>query len=268
MPIYGLGTWKLREEEAYNTTLGALKEGYRLIDTARMYENEVMVGKALKDSGLARNEYYVVSKLNPEKHGYESAKQNLKECLKDLDLDYVDLMLIHSCRGGKILETWKALCEMKKEGFAKSIGVSNFNIQHLEPLINDGLDVPSVNQFELHPWNQKKDTVKYCGEKGIVVMGYCPLARGRCFEDGQHPLIDELALKYKVTKAQVVLRWAIQAGYVTIPKSSKLERIKENAAIFDFVFTEDEMIKISGLDLQQSVSAADQAMQADWEGLA
>ena len=145
---------------AYNAMTSAIAAGYRLFDTAQMYGNEKMVGKALRDSNLPRDEYFVVTKL--AEHGYESAKKNLRLSLDRLGLDYVDLYLIHTHRGGDNVETWRGFTELKREGLTKSIGVSNFNVQHLQPLIATGMEVPAVNQFEMHPWNQHRETVKFC----------------------------------------------------------------------------------------------------------
>jgi len=266
MPIFGLGCWNMEDEAVYNAVVAAIGEGYRLFDTARYYNNEKMVGKALIDSGLPRNEYFVVTKLFPENHGYENTKLNLKESLQYLGLDYVDLFLIHSPGHGKNIETWKAFVELKEEGLTKSIGVSNFNIQHLEPLLATGLEVPAVKQFEFHPWNQHKPTVKYCREKNIAVMGYCPLARGQLFDDGKYPIIDKLSTAYRRTKAQIVLRWAVQSGIITIPKSEKAARIKENCGLFDWTLSDDDMILMENMDQKLSISLSDPLMATEWQG--
>ena len=159
MPIFGLGCDKI----TYDALVSAMEAGYRLFDTAQVYNTEDMLGKALRDSGVPRDQYFIVTKLAPSDPGYENAKKNLRQSLDRLGLDYVDLYLIHGHRGNdNIVETWRAFTELKSEGLAMSIGVANFNVQHLEPLIASGLEVPSVNQFELHPWNQHKDTVKFC----------------------------------------------------------------------------------------------------------
>ena len=156
MPLFGFGCWDIGADEVViNAVRHAVNYGYRLFDTASAYKNEHCVGQVLKESGLKREEYFVVSKLHPENHGYETAKENIRESVKKLDIGAIDLYLIHSPRTGKILETWKAIVELKKEGLLKSIGVSNFNIQHLQPIIDSGMELPEVNQFEIHPWNQQ-----------------------------------------------------------------------------------------------------------------
>ena len=266
MPIFGLGCWNMKEDAVYNAVRAAVNDGYRLFDTARYYNNEHTVGKALIDSGLPRDEYFVVTKLFPHNHGYEETKLNLKQSLEYFCLDYVDLFLIHSPRNGKNVDTWKAFVELKQEGLTKSIGVSNYNIQHLEALIATGMEAPSVNQFELHPWNQHKPTVKYCREKNIAVMGYCPLARGQLFGDGKYPVIDKLSKTYKQTKAQIILRWAVQSGFITIPKSENKERIKENGGLFGWTLSKDDMNLIDNLDEQLSISSVDGIMVTEWQG--
>ena len=155
MPIFGLGLWDMKPKEVVESCLNAIKIGYRLFDCAYLYENEKELGEALKKSGLNRNDYFVVTKLSPSLQGYEGAKQSLKTSLKKLGLDYVDLFLIHTPNPGKNIESWKACCEMKKEGLTKSIGVSNYNVSHLKGLIEAGLEVPVVNQIEFHPWYQE-----------------------------------------------------------------------------------------------------------------
>ena len=156
MPLFGFGCWAIGDDETVqNAVTHALKSGYRLFDTASHYGNEHVVGKVLRESGLNRDEYFVVSKLNTNNHGYESAKENIRESLNKLGTEFIDLHLIHSSRPGKIVETWKALVDLKKEGLLKSVGVSNFNSQHIQPIIDSGLELPEVNQFEIHPWNQQ-----------------------------------------------------------------------------------------------------------------
>ena len=161
MPLLGFGCSRDlgAENEVTRAVRNALKAGYRLFDTASWYENEHCVGQALRECGLSRNEYFVVSKLRPDKHGYEEAKENIRKSVSELGVGHIDLHLIHTSRPGKILETWRAMVELKKEGLLKSIGVSNFNIQHIQPIIDIGMEIPVVNQFEIHPWNQQ---VKKC----------------------------------------------------------------------------------------------------------
>jgi len=179
----------------------------------------------------------------------------------------VDLFLIHSPHGGDNVETWRALVELQDEGLAKNIGVSNFNIHHMEGLSQAGLKTPDVNQFELHPWNQYKDVVKYCREKGIVVMGYCPLARCKYFGTPRCALVEQLSEKYKKTNAQILLRWSLQSGFVTIPKSSNSDRIAENADIFHWCICESDMKLMDELDEEGGcVGLWNAHMLAGWEG--
>ena len=169
MPLFGFGCSPGlgAEDDVTRAVRNALKAGYRLFDTASWYESERCVGQALRESGLNRSEYFVVSKLRPDKHGYEEAKENIRESVIKLSVGHIDLHLIHTSRPGKILETWRAMIELKKEGLLKSIGVSNFNIQHIQPIIDSGMEIPVVNQFEIHPWNQQ---VKKCLLLFIVVL--------------------------------------------------------------------------------------------------
>jgi len=232
MPRFGLGTWKASGKgECDKATQIALKNGYRLIDTAAVYENEEDVGKAISEVKMARDDYYVVTKLDPKNHGYDKALKAVEEQLKKLGLDYVDLYIIHSPRNGKILETWDALIEAKKRGLAKSIGVSNFGVEQLEGIKASGKEMPEVNQIELHVWNHQKETMEYCKSAGIVVMGYCPLARVKKFGT---TVVNKIAEELKVSEAQLCIRWALQYGIVTIPKSTNEKRIIENANIFSW----------------------------------
>lgn len=263
MPVFGLGHWLTEGDVTYNAAIAAIEAGYRLFDTAQYYKNEHMVGNALRDSGLARNEYFVVTKVDPQNHGYITTKMSLMKSLELLKLDFVDLFLIHSPHGGKNLETWKAICELKEDGLAKSIGVSNFNIQHLEAFSANGLERPAVDQFELHPWNQYKNTVKYCRDNGITVMGYCPLARG---QKEKSELIEQLCEKYDKSRAQILLKWAVQSKFITIPKSANKDRIKENADIFSWTLVDTDMDLIAGLDEQYCVGSWNAHMLGEWAG--
>jgi len=266
IPLFGLGSWKLSPDVADNSIQYAIEIGYRLFDTAYCYYNEEAVGKTLRESCLKRDEYFIVTKINPDNHGYNEAQLSLKDSLRKLGLDYVDLCLIHSPKAGKNIETWKALIELKKGGLTKSIGVSNFNVQHLEGLLASGLESPVVNQIEFHPWYQAKEAVEFCSKHNIAVMGYCPLARGKMFEDAKYPIIDELSKRYRKTKAQIILRWALQKGVVTIPKTSKVERIKENSDLYDFCLVNEELNEIEKLNQGIHISKASHVMQEAWNG--
>lgn len=246
MPYIGLGVYKAREGGELETAIQyALQIGYRLIDTAAIYYNEGGVGKAVQDSNVERSDIFITTKLWNDRHGYDEAIKAFEESLNRLQMDYVDLYLIHWPVGGKIVETWKAFEKLYKEGRAQSIGVSNFLEHHLDEIIYEANIIPSVNQIEFHPYLQQKSLVNYCREKGIVVEAWSPIARGRVLDD---PVVVGLAKKYNKTPAQIVLRWAYQLGVVTIPKSVHRERIKENASIFDFEIALVDMEKIENLD--------------------
>ena len=256
MPAFGLGCYKLTEDEATSAVRCAISRGYRMFDTAAYYGNERQVGIALRESNLHRSEYFVVTKLWHSNHGYEATVDAIGKSLSDLGLSYIDLYLIHGPAAGKNIESWSAMIEMKSKGFIKSIGVSNFNIHHIQPIKDAGLELPVVNQIELHPWLQQKEVVEFCRRNGIFMMGYCPLARCSFFEPGQYEIMDVTSLKYCKTKAQILLRWALQKGFITIPKSSQNERINENADIFDFQLDEIEMRALDALDCNGRVSTA------------
>eukprot|EP00794_Sanderia_malayensis_P017072 gene17072-18792_t len=256
IPLFGIGLYNVTES-VLATIKAAVDNGYRLFDTATYYENEQEVGQALRSSGLDRKDYFIVTKLWISEHGYEKTKAAFRSSLEKLGLDYIDLYLIHSPSGGKIIETWKAMTELKKAGLTRSIGVSNFNTHHLERL-KDGcsqlnLPLPSINQIELHPWLQQRTVVNYCQKLGIHLMGFCPL--GRCAKFGKDAVLVDVAKKWGKTQAQILVRWGMQKDFVTIPKSSKAERIKENADVFDFALSDDEMEMLDGLEEGMRVSS-------------
>ena len=263
MPQFGLGLFNVTENTG-EVIEAAISSGYRMFDTAKYYANESDVGLALKNSGLKRDEYFVVTKLWISDHGYVKTKAAFKESLLKLGLTYVDLYLIHSPSGGKIYDTWRAMTEMKRDGLIRSIGVSNFNIHHLEKLKmaceEQGFPLPSVNQIELHPWLQQKKVVDYCKAMGVELMGFCPLAR--CVKFGKCLVLEEISFRLKKTQAQVILRWAMQKGFFTIPKSSNPERIKENGDVFDFVLGDGDMKSID--DLEEGMRVSTDAMERPW----
>lgn len=239
MPLFGLGVYEASSGvggEAEKAVEYAISKGYRLIDTAEFYQNEADVGRGVKNSGIKREDVFVVTKLWD--NGYSRCKKIFNESLKKLDLKYVDLYLIHAPSSGKVVETYKAMLELKEQGLIRSVGVSNFGVQHLEGLASAGLPKPSVNQIELHPWQQKLDIVKYCRANGVTVMGYSPLVKGQRFDD---KTLNQIAKKYKKTTAQILIRWSVQHGYITIPKSSKPQRIVENMQVFDWSIDDADM---------------------------
>jgi diketogulonate reductase-like aldo/keto reductase len=245
IPAFGLGFFLSDNHgEAEEAGIHAVKIGYRLLDTATLYDNEEDVGKVIRKCGLPRDELYVTTKLWYTDHGKERARSAFHESLKKLGLKYVDLYLIHSPSGGKILETWDAIVELQKEGFIKSIGVSNFNIHHLEKLIEARPHaIPVVNQVEISPFLTREALVEYCRSKNIVVEAYSPLTKGKFLND---PTLVAMAQRYGKSSAQLLIRWSLQRGYVCIPKSSKKERITQNADIFDFTISPDDMATMNG----------------------
>jgi 2,5-diketo-D-gluconate reductase A len=247
IPQFGFGVFQIPPEKTAAAVRTALEIGYRHIDTAQMYRNERGVGEGLRQSGIAREDVFVTTKLNNGRHGHDSAIEALDESLRALGTDYVDLYLIHwpQARLRKYVDTWKAFEKVAADGRARSIGVSNFQREHLETLAAQTDTVPAVNQIELHPALQQVDLRTYHHARGIATEAWSPLAQGRVLGD---PAIADMAAKYGRTPAQVVLRWHIQAGNIVFPKSSTPSRMRENIDIFDFELSVDDMAAISGLD--------------------
>src|SRR3989338_2180840 len=228
MPIIGLGTWRLTGKECEEAVLSALKLGYRHIDTAKYYDNEEAVGKAIKRCGISRKEIFVTTKIWEDEHADPEAA--LDASLKRLGLDFVDLYLIHSPVDER-LETWKIFEKLQKKGKCKSIGVSNFTIKHLEQLMKSSKAIPAVNQVEFNPFLYQKELLEYCLKKGIALEAYCPIARTKKFSN---KIIKEVSKTYNKTPAQIMLRWSLQKGVIVIPKSANNERQKENLDVFNF----------------------------------
>lgn len=245
MPLFGLGVWKVTEEgEAEATVKTAIETGYRSIDTASVYGNEAGVGAGIRASGVPRKKIFVTTKIWNADQGYDSTLTAFEASLGRLQMDYVDLLLIHWPVKDKYKDTWRALEHIYHEGKARSIGVSNFHIQHLEDLIATSKLVPMVNQVEYHPLLTQQKLLAYCNANNIQFMAWSPLMQG----DLNHAGLAEIGAKYGKSPAQVVLRWDLQNGVVTIPKSTNPARITENADIFDFTLTEEEMAQISALN--------------------
>ncbi|GGD11201.1 glyoxal reductase [Pontibacillus salipaludis] len=246
MPRLGLGVFKVEDgQEVINSVKWALEHGYRSIDTAAAYKNEEGVGQALKDSGLNRDEIFVTSKLWNSDQGYEETLQAFEASLEKLGLEYLDLYLIHWPVEGKYKESWKAMEKLYHDGKIRAIGVSNFHPHHLDDLLKDAEVTPVINQVELHPKLAQQEVRDYCEKHDIVVEAWSPLMQGQILEE---PVIQELAEKYNKTAAQIVIRWDLQIGIVTIPKSTKQHRIQENADVFDFELTDEEVVKITQLN--------------------
>lgn len=246
IPIVGLGVWQAgRGGETREAVATAIRAGYRHIDTARIYGNEAEVGEGIRASGVPREEIFVTTKLWNDDHGYEPALRAFDASMKRLALDYVDLYLIHWPVGGRRLDSWRALEKLKADGRAKHIGVSNFLVPHLNELFAEANEIPAVNQIEVHPFLQHRDTRALCAEKKIVVEAYSPLTHGRRIDD---PTVAAIAKSIGKTNAQVLLKWGVQHGMVTLPKSVKEARIVENASLFDFTLDDAAMKKLDALD--------------------
>ncbi|MGX9706060.1 aldo/keto reductase [Laceyella tengchongensis] len=255
MPWFGIGVFKVEEgPELVHAVKTAIQYGYRSIDTAAIYENEAGVGQGIregiKETGISREELFVTSKVWNSDLGYESTIKAYEASLNKLGLEYLDLYLIHWPVEGKYKEAWRALETLYKEGRVKAIGVSNFHIHHLEDLMEDAEIKPMVNQVEYHPRLTQKDLKAFCREYGIQLEAWSPLMQGQLLD---HQVLKEIANKYGKSPAQVILRWDLQNGVVTIPKSTKAHRIAENAQVFDFELTKEEMERIDGLNQNKRV---------------
>lgn len=251
MPIFGLGVFRSEEgNEVENAVRIAIENGYKSIDTAAIYMNERGVGKAIKGSGITRNELFLTSKVWNADQGYSSTFKAFDESLEKLQTNYLDLYLIHWPKGERSVETWKAMEEIYANGKAKAIGISNFLVHHLVTFLPFCNVIPAVNQVEFHPELIQPDLFDFCKEKGIQLEAWSPIMKGKVNEI---PLMQALAAKYGKTPVQIVLRWDIQKGVVTIPKSVKPERIISNANIFDFELTVEDMAKIDRLDCNKRI---------------
>ncbi len=235
IPVLGLGTWELTGKNAEQSVLWALEAGYRHIDTASIYGNEKEVGSAIKKSKVPREEIFVTTKLWNSDH--KNPEKALESSLQRLGMNYVDLYLIH-WPAKQRNETWKKLEQFLKDGKCRSIGVSNFTIKHLTELMKTAKIMPAVNQVEFSPFLYQKELLEFCRSKGICLEAYSPLTRGRKLDDMD---LIEIATKNKKSPAQIILRWALQKDIVIIPKSRSKERILENADIFDFRLSEEDM---------------------------
>lgn len=251
MPNLAFGTFKVNEGDDVQVILDAIEAGYRHFDTAAFYNTEEALGKAIKKSGIPREEFFVTTKVWKTYMGYEGAKKSFEESLEKLDMDYVDLLLIHWPRPDEKsdwkkldIETWKAFEETYKEGRAKAIGVSNFLNHHMQNILDNCEVVPMVNQIEFHPGYIQKDVVDFDKEHGIVVEAWSPLGRERVFKD---ELLNKLAEKYGKSVAQICLAFAIQMDVVPLPKSSSVERMKQNMDI-DFELEKEDFEKIVNME--------------------
>lgn len=246
MPWFGLGVFLSKEGEEVETAVKtALANGYISIDTAAIYHNERGVGKAIKESGVPRENIFLTSKVWNTQQGYNTTFAAFEQSLEKLQTDYLDLYLIHWPKGQRSVETWKALEEIYAKGQVKAIGISNFLVHHLDEFLLECKIMPAVNQVEFHPELIQPDLFEYCRKRGIQLEAWSPIMKGRV---NNIPLMQELAAKYGKNPVQIVLRWDIQKGVVTIPKSVTPERIISNADIFDFELSTEDMAKIDSLD--------------------
>lgn len=246
MPVQGFGLYKVTEQAELDRAIQAAWEnGYRLFDTAQMYGNEAMVGAAINQNQLQRAELFLTTKIAEANQGYDQTLRSFEQSLRDLQVDYVDLLLVHWPLHTHFFETWQAFERLKEEGLARSIGVSNYSMAHLQYLATKANMMPVVDQIEVHPLLNQADMIKFNREQGIVTQAWAPLGRGRNLD---HPVLQLIAQAVGKTTAQVILRWHLQNGISMIPKSVNPARIKENASIYDFELTTAQMEQINELN--------------------
>jgi 2,5-diketo-D-gluconate reductase A len=248
IPQFGFGVFQIPSDETVEAVRTALDAGYRHIDTAQMYGNEAEVGRAIAESGVARDEIFVTTKLDNDSHGYDAALAALDGSLVKLGLDHVDLFLIHWPRPqeSRYVETWTALEKLQADGKARAVGVSNFTIEHLEELAARTDTVPAVNQIELHPQFPQAELRAYHAEHGIATEAWSPIGQGGDLLEDER--LVELARRHGRSAAQIVLRWHIQLGNIVFPKSVTPDRVRENIDVFDFALSDDDMAVVDGLD--------------------
>lgn len=246
VPQLGFGVWQIDNDIVASTIKTAIDTGYRLIDTAAIYGNESGVGEGIKNCGVDRSELYIASKVWNDRHGYDETMAAFDESMEKLGLDYIDMYLIHwpAPKIGLYIKTWEALIQLREEGRIKSIGVCNFNIPHLQRLLDETGVLPVLNQIELNPRFQQPELREYHAEKDIITESWSPLGNGLLWDN---PTLAAIAHKHGRTVAQVVIRWHTQLGNMVIPKSITPSRIAENFAIFDFTLDNDDMTAIGKL---------------------
>ncbi len=246
MPVLGLGVYQMRPgEETYGAVRAALEAGYRLIDTAAFYQNEVDVGRAVRDSGIPREDVFVTTKLWNDDHGYDRALRAFDASLRRLALGFIDLYLIHFPVPGLREDSWRALEAITESGRVHAIGVSNYTVGHLRELLDQSGIVPAVNQVEFSPFLYQRELLAFCMKRRIQVEAYAPLTAGNRLDDDR---IRVIAARHGRTAAQVLLRWSIQHGLIAIPKSRRRDHIAENARIFDFELTGGDMLELDSMN--------------------
>lgn len=252
MPREGFGVYKITDQTILNQSIqAAYQTGYRLFDTAQMYGNEAMLGNALKDLDVNRDELFITTKVSEANQGYDQTVKSVQQSLKDLQLEYVDLLLVHWPIHQHFFETWRAFEDLKKMGLTKSIGTSNYGMGHLQLLATKAREMPTVNQLERHPWFNQSAMIKFDQDNHIITQAWAPLGRGRMMSN---PSLVSIAESHEKSVAQVILRWQLQSDIAFIPKSSHTERIQENASIFDFELTSDEIKQIDSLNQNTRIS--------------
>jgi 2,5-diketo-D-gluconate reductase A len=251
LPALGFGVWQMSDAEAEGAVSAAIETGYRLIDTAQNYANEAGVGRAVRQSGIARGELFITSKLRNREQGYDSALKAFEGTLERMGLDYLDMFLIHwpVPAVDRYVDTWRALMRVKEQGLVRTIGVSNFLPKHIDRIITETGMVPAVDQIELHPRYQQRAVRDYHKRHSIQIESYSPLGRGRLFED---PVLGDIAARHGKSPAQVMIRWQLQEGLVAIPKSADPARIASNFDVFDFSLGAEDMARIDALDDPES----------------
>ena len=262
IPSIGFGTYKSGDdEETAKIIKNALKLGYKMIDTASFYNNEVGIGNGIKESGIDRKDIFIVTKLWNDDHGYDNTIEAFNKSLNNLQVDYIDLYLIHW--PNKLnAETWRAFEHLYETGKVKAIGVCNFKVEHLEELKKTAKIMPMVNQVEIHPFSTKNNIINYCKDNNIKVVAWSPISRGRVLSND---LMIDLSQKYKKSIVQIVLRWHMQKGVIPIPKSSNENRIKENIDIFDFEISSEDMKAIDSLDEGYDMSVSTPPLNTIYE---
>ncbi|MCB0936153.1 MAG: aldo/keto reductase [Mycobacterium sp.] len=265
IPQFGFGVFQIPPADTASAVRTALEAGYRHIDTAEMYQNEKGVGQGVRDAGVDRGEVFITSKLNNGFHKPNDARRAFDTTIEALGFDYVDLFLIHwplpTLYDGDFVSTWQTLEEFKSDGRARSIGVSNFQVHHLERLARDTETVPAVNQIEVHPYFTNDAVRAYGIEHTILTEAWSPIAQGDVLDD---PVVGQIAQKVGKSPAQVVLRWHIERGDIVFPKSSTPQRIKENIDIFDFELSDDQIDELTGLDKGEAGRRGPDPDTFDW----
>ncbi|KAF8894008.1 Aldo/keto reductase [Infundibulicybe gibba] len=244
MPLLGFGVYQ--NYTTKTSVLEAFAAGYRHVDSAQVYRNEAAVGEAVHECGLSRGDLFITSKCNSRTHGYESTLRGVDESLRKFGFDYIDLFLIHDPYSGteRRLATYRALQDARAAGKIRTVGVSNYGVKHLEEIKTAGLEMPAVNQIELHPFCQQAPILAYCRAHAIVIQAYCPILRGKM----GHPTLVDVASKYNRDPAQILLRWSLQKSHVPLPKSATPSRIRSNTHLYDFVLADEDMAVLDALD--------------------